>query len=302
MQSNHALFKRAIYHILATTVFLIIAQMNCIPASSSMVKKSALPLAQGKTLAQSARPKGTIIWSGRFGSSNWQEHWRIKKEGKWGMQNAQLISDPSGIFFKVLRVSYPAGSASPTVSRLYNAPLGGTGFYADLGITPRNILRLSYYVRFSDNFNFVKGGKLPGLFGGIGNNDTNIPDGTNGFSTRLMWRTNGDGEVYAYLPTSPNYGTSISRGSWRFQPGKWYHLEQQVRLNQPGQNNGRIQVWVDGKQVVNQDNLMFRTTDQLKVNGIFFSTFFGGDDPSWATPNNVYVDFAQFSVVRLNTY
>lgn len=76
-------------------------------------------------------------------------------------------------------------------------------------------MRLSYAVRFSSNFNFVLGGKLPGLYGGIGNTGGNIPDGTDGFSTRYMWGRNGVGEVYAYLPTSQQYGTGIGRGNWR---------------------------------------------------------------------------------------
>ncbi|WP_181449171.1 polysaccharide lyase [Nonomuraea aridisoli] len=44
-------------------------------------------------------------------------------------------------------------------------------------------------------------------------NGGRIPDGTNGLSTRFMWRANGAGEVYAYLPTSREHGTSLGRGA-----------------------------------------------------------------------------------------
>ncbi|HEY9669652.1 MAG TPA: hypothetical protein V6C91_22755, partial [Coleofasciculaceae cyanobacterium] len=227
-------------------------------------------------------------------------HWGIRKTGEWGLKNTEVMADYSDRFSKVLRVRYSAGSASPTVSRNQQAPLGGVQFFADLGMRSQDSLRLSYYVRFSKDFDFVKGGKLPGFFGGTDTDGRQIPDGTNGFSTRYMWRKNGDGEVYAYLPTSTKHGTSMGRGNWRFKRATWHHLEQEVVLNQPGQKNGRIRVWFDGKKVLDEDRLVFRTTNDLKIEGILFSTFFGGGDVSWATPKDVYADFADFSVSSLN--
>lgn len=56
---------------------------------------------------------------------------------------------------------------------------------------------LSYEVAFDKGFQWVKGGKLPGLRGG---SDTSgceggaEPNGTDCWSTRLMWRTAGEGE------------------------------------------------------------------------------------------------------------
>ena len=234
-------------------------------------------------------------WSNDFAQKDWKEQWNIRSGGAWGEENIEVISDPSRQFQQVLRVHYPEGSASPSVSRKKDRPLGGAQFYASLNIAPTDALKLSYYVRFSDDFEFVKGGKLPGLFGGSETSGGNIPDGTNGFSTRLMWRRDGDGEVYAYLPTSKNYVTSIGRGSWQFIPGVWHHIEQEVILNDPDQKDGMIRLWVDGELVVEKDNLTFRTTEDLKIEGIFFSTFFGGGSTSWATPKDVYADFADFS-------
>jgi hypothetical protein len=244
-------------------------------------------------VAAHAGSKSTL-WTGNFSSRDWRSRWSIRQQGDWGWQNTALVADPT--FSKVLRVRYPAGSASPTVSRKTGAPLGGAQFYTSLPLAPRDSLRLSYYVRFTNEFDFVKGGKLPGLFGGSATSGGEKPDGTNGFSTRFMWRRDGQGEVYAYLPTSSKYGTSIGRGQWYFTPGTWHHLEQQVDLNQPEKSNGRVQVWLDGKKVLDQRNLRFRATQTLKIEGIFFSTFFGGNDPSWATPKDVAVDFANFSM------
>jgi hypothetical protein len=57
-------------------------------------------------------------------------------------------------------------------------------------------------VLFPGNFDFRLGGKLPGMHGGnlMCSGSKMLPNGTNCFSTRLMWRENGAGEVYFYLP------------------------------------------------------------------------------------------------------
>lgn len=235
------------------------------------------------------------------------QQWRARQSGAWGLDNLSLLptsgrqSGTPGSRARALRVRYPAGSVSPGYARSARAPLGGGQFFATMGITPQTGVRLRYSLRFSENFNFVRGGKLPGLFGGRGNSGGNRPNGTDGFSTRFMWRQNGEGEVYAYLPTSDRFGTSIGRSGWRFRPGVWHQLEQEVILNRPGQANGRIRVWLDGREVVNQGGLTFRSVDQLQIDGLFFSTFFGGDDRSWATPRDVHIDFADFSLTPVDT-
>lgn len=267
----------------------------------SLVKADSLPVPEETPVTAEAKSTAVdhatpTLWSAEFNSNDWRESWNIANKGAWGEENLTVIETGDPNFPHVLRAVFPAGSASPSVSREANVPLGGGQFYADLGMPPQESLRLSYYLRFSDNFDFVKGGKLPGLYGGEGGSGGNIPDGQDGFSTRFMWRAEGDGEVYAYLPTSRRHGTSIGRGNWRFQPGVWHHLEQEIQLNQPGVADGRVRVWLDGQLVLDQVGLIFRSVDSLKIDGVFFSTFFGGGDASWATPQDVYIDFANFSV------
>jgi hypothetical protein len=223
--------------------------------------------------------------------------WDLRPGGSFGAANLDSLADPSGRFPQILQVQYPAGSASPTVTDTDNAPVGGAQMYLyRQGVAPADSLDLRYFVRFPSGFDFVKGGKLPGLFGGTVNNGKKIPDGTNGLSTRYMWRSAGRGEVYAYLPTSTAHGTSLGRGNWSFTPGPWHEIEQSVDLNTPGKSNGRIRVWFDKKLVLDQADLEFRTSESLKIEGLFFSTFFGGGDASWATPVDTHVDFADFAI------
>ncbi|WP_433291048.1 polysaccharide lyase [Pseudonocardia sp. CA-142604] len=210
--------------------------------------------------------------------------------GDFGLDHAQLLTTTPPDR-KLLRITYPAGSAS----RSAGGTDGGAQAYLELP-HPTDALDLRYQLRFPAGFDFVKGGKLPGLYGGTTTSGQQIPDGTNGFSTRYMWRADGNGEIYAYLPTSRNHGTSLGRGCWQFTPGTWTTLRQRVQLNTPGLSNGRITVWQDDNLVLDHTGLRFRTTDQLRIQGLFFSTFFGGDDTTWATPTDQHTDFADFTL------
>jgi hypothetical protein len=216
--------------------------------------------------------------------------------GTFGFDRMSFVPSGDPRFRTALRVKYPADSASQLSAASSDTEHGGAQLYLTWDRGPVGEAYLRYFVRFPDGFDFVKGGKLPGLYGGRMNNGRKIPDGTNGFSTRYMWRTGGAGEVYAYLPTSVAHGTSLGRGDWRFPTGTWTELEQHVRLNTPGQADGSVEVWLNGVPVLTRTGLIFRTTTDLKIEGLFFSTFFGGGDASWATPVDQYADFAGFTV------
>ncbi|SNX81589.1 uncharacterized protein MEPE_00294 [Melanopsichium pennsylvanicum] len=96
----------------------------------------------------------------------------------------------------VLQIFYPKGSYTPS-----QLPVGGTQFYAEtpFDLTLAQSVTFNYSVFFPAYYNFVLGGKLPGLYGGQegcggGNNAQDC------WSSRMAWRANGTGELYAYLP------------------------------------------------------------------------------------------------------
>jgi hypothetical protein len=213
----------------------------------------------------------------------------------FGLGRVEVLDEPDDEVGHVLRVTYPEGSASQSMARELGSAEGGAQVLLAMP-EPTDELHLRYFVRFPDDFQFAKGGKLPGLYGGAANAGGKIPDGTDGFSTRFMWRAQGDGEVYAYLPSSEDHGTSLGRGSWSFPTGRWVSIEQAVRLNYPDEDDGTVTVWLDGVEVFHAEDLEYRTVHNLKIDGLFFSTFFGGADPSWASPRDQVIDFADFEV------
>jgi hypothetical protein len=213
----------------------------------------------------------------------------------WGMERISVAEDallhqPAMTFF------YPRGSINPNNEA---APRGGASFYIRGGFESHvKAACLQYQVFFPADFAFAKGGKLPGLYGGRnekGESASGCRPGVeeDGFSTRYMWREKGAGSLYAYLPgKSESCGKYIGKGSWHFTPGAWTTLEQEVVLNDPGSSNGTLRVWVNGKPVIAQPNVVLRNTDDISIDGIFFVSFFGGKEPEWASPKDQQVTFA----------
>ncbi|GAA5952460.1 hypothetical protein JCM21900_005317 [Sporobolomyces salmonicolor] len=98
----------------------------------------------------------------------------------------------------VVQVEYEKGSYSGT-----DDPGGGVG-NLQLGVfgEGKNRAMVSHEVGFEQDFDFVQGGKLPGSYGGDMNAYCTGGQPTAAcFSLRLMWRANGAGEVYGYVPT-----------------------------------------------------------------------------------------------------
>ena len=137
------------------------------------------------------------------------------------------------------------------------------------------------------------------VYGGIGNTGENNPNGEDGFTTRYMWRENGKGILYPFLPTTPrdDMGTTFILGDPLFAAdNNWHTITQRVVLNTVGQDNGCITVWYDDQNIPTEEGLRFRTVDSFKIDGILFQTFFGGGSSKWATLVDTYVDFANFQI------
>jgi len=199
----------------------------------------------------------------------------------------------------VLQATYPAGGFQSNNSGAQWYNLWNTSDGSTFGT-----MMATYEVAFDANFDWVKGGKLPGLRGGLnstGCSGGNAADGHDCFSSRVMWRTNGAGEVYAYIPTTNNlcnaqgiicntdFGVSISRASFSFVSGQWNRITMLVRLNEPATvANGNIQLFFNDVQAIDQQNLQIRNSDSLSANGFYFSTFYGGNDASWAPPQTTH--------------
>jgi hypothetical protein len=158
-------------------------------------------------------------------------------------------------------------------------------------VPPRESAYAEYWVRFPADFEFVRGGKLPGLCGGRCNAGGKKPKDGEGFSSRLMWRSAGKLILYLYHMDQPGkYGEVFDLGL-DAQPGVWYKIGQRVTLNTPKRRDGAVEVWVNDRPALKRQGLRLRAKNDVKIDKFLVETFFGGDDLSWAPPADTYVDF-----------
>lgn len=219
-----------------------------------------------------------ISWFGNF--TNFAQ-WNIKISNLAELRD--IVKDPKGGSDMVLRVKYNAGS-------YWTSPIkGGTQFYVHpLETIVTGHVSFEFDVLFPADFDYAQGGKLPGLFGGragCSGGDT----ATDCFSARFMWGPNGSGYSYLYIPKkaphlpefcnltgfpgcTQQYGFGLAGGANYFPKDKWTNVKQTIRLNTPGQANGRLAIWINGVLKFDYDKIIFRTTNSISINGIMFET------------------------------
>lgn len=196
-----------------------------------------------------------------------------------------------------LRVDYAVGQIGPEKC--------GCGWRYSIG--RHETAELRYTVRFSKDFDWVKGGKLPGLCGGPDNVSGGRPaNGTNGFSARLMWRAEGRGEAYVYHKNQrSNYGDSFSFPTdFRFPTENDVHVRIRVTMNEPGKKNGKLYVWIKigdadaaaEMPLVSRTDMEWRTVDSFGIDSLYFESFHGGSDNTWAPTRASYAEFGGLRV------
>ncbi len=222
---------------------------------------------------------------------------------------ASIVDDDEVFSGKSLAVLYPEGQHRSANTGAQWQLLFDQGYEE---------LFVEYRVKFRDGFDFVRGGKLPGLIGGAANTGGDRPDGTDGFSARMHWRTDGSSgspldtdqasiTQYLYHPDQPNtFGEDFRwddspAGDWAFfDSDQWYHLRHRVVMNSvvngQGQHDGIVQAWLDGQMVLDLNNIRFRDVESLQIDGLYFSTFFGGSGDQWNTSKDEIAYFDDFKI------
>jgi hypothetical protein len=163
---------------------------------------------------------------------------------------------------------------------------------------------LEYKLFIPPDFDFVKGGKLPGLGGGRGNTGGKIPTGSDGWSVRFMFKEGGRLCAYSYTPDmAGGYGEKrfLKKGNQDFvlPRGEWVKIGLQVKMNGLGKNDGYIKCFVNDDLCLNAEEVIFRTSIKLKIDHLLFSTFFGGADSSYAPSKDCSMFFKDFKVEDL---
>jgi len=180
------------------------------------------------------------------------------------------------------------------------------GIHAGKTLTEANELYFLYELTFNSDYDFAKGGKLPGL-GGFNLSDVNEVNPTGcraegqqadaGFSLRSMFKENGTAILYAYHQNNPNLNLPVSDGKYAcgeeityqhngkafsFQKTKTYLVEQYVKINDANQANGIVTIHINGFKVLEKSDMVFSENGQYSINQLFIDIWHGGRTSDWA--------------------
>eukprot|EP00121_Abeoforma_whisleri_P017271 Awhi_evm1s15828 len=241
-----------------------------------------------------------------------------------GSLMASSVPDPNGHHNKVLEISFQSDSSGMA---------NGVQFYTDVAHDLKaDEATLEYYIRFDKNFDFSLGGKLPGLHGGnMECSGGRASNGENCWNTRLMFRNWNQLETSFYGPiekqsesfcrkcgkadlTAPGWtlesscsdvlqGSHCSLGlsDYRISKDKWIKIHQTVKLNTPGKTDGFYELKLNGQSYSKITNMVYRTTKNLSVNGLFFSVFQGNGLQNSNTGKNAKIFFKGVKIFARNS-
>jgi len=234
-------------------------------------------------------PKGEL---GPYSVKDWKRDWPgCKFEDGITEGRLTMVRQDNDLWW---RVAYAPGEIGPEK--------GGAGWRWPFSSNASQNVELRYQVIFEERFEFVSGGKLPGLCGGpktITGGDQCT--GFDGWSARLMWRKEGRGQAYVYHPNMKSkYGDEFDfPDDFRFPVGAAVQVRIAIAINTIGKRDGSLRVWAKlpeqaERLVVNQAAMEWTKDASIGVDSILFNTFHGGSDQSWAPKNPCAARFGRF--------
>ncbi len=165
-----------------------------------------------------------------------------------------------------------------------------------------------YYLRFAGDWNPERGGKLPGIAGTYGRAGWGgrPVHGDDGWSARGLFQGLKDGKTpigfYCYhMDMQGQYGSSWvwnieNRGY--LENNRWYCVEQYVKLNDVGKSNGILRGWIDDKLAFEKTDLLFRSTDSLKIENVWINVYLGGKWTS-KSEHHLFIDNIVISTFKI---
>lgn len=212
---------------------------------------------------------------------------------------AVIVKDPLNDSRNVLEIKYPKGKVGQEEE-------GGGAQWRLRFEKSCDKCTVEYQVMFPVGFDFVKGGKLPGLCGGTSPGGGKKSDGSDGFSARIMWREQGQIFQYMYwMERAPDkrWGDDLAwidingdQKPFSFIPGKWHTIKTEITMNTPGERDGNIMSWFDGALALSTVGAFRASGATFGIDSFNFTTFFGGNTLDRAPIKDEKVYFADFII------
>ena len=242
---------------------------------------------------------------GLYNISEWKRDWNNPAYEN-GLDKTYIIDGGGGN--KAMQWNYPKGSVGPTA---------GGGQFEPPNSAQADEIYMTYNIKFKPGFDWVLGGKLPGLTGGPHSYYSGVqkPAWSDGFSNGLMWGHGYGGQddkggIYFYIyhqDMSGLYGDCIRWGNFKFQtsPERWYNITIRMVMNtiksdgSGGNYDGIMEGFVDGKLVVSKSGMRFRNTSSVHIDKMKIYSHFGGSGAEYGAARD---EWTLIDDVELFTY
>ena len=231
---------------------------------------------------------------GLYNKNQWKADWNSPAYEN-GLDKTYIIETDDGN--RVMQLNLPKGSVGPTAGGIqWEAPFKG-----------QTEVYLSYNVMFKPGFNWVMGGKLPGLGGGPAYGSGTPMVWNEGFSSRLMWRygTNaGKIMFYSYHQgITGNFGDGDPWGPYILQTrdNAWHNITIRLVLNtidkkklvtdpqHAGNNDGLMEGFINGVLMTSVTGVCFRNLPSIMIDKMHITSFFGGNSEKFAAARDEWI-------------
>ena len=184
----------------------------------------------------------------------------------WGLlENARIVEIRDGPAKQAIEVRFLRTNT--------NAPAAESKMGMGFTWMPRSTGKsaaacLTYSVFVPKDFDFAKGGRLPGFV-----TNTSDQNGTaSSVSSRIAWRESGGLELRAQMADWLEPRRVAGDKPYILPRGQWVSLEQEIVLNAPGAKDGALRVWADGALVLEKTGLVIREKPETQISGVLAET------------------------------
>lgn len=97
--------------------------------------------------------------------------------------------------------------------------------------------------------------------------------------------------VYPCSICDQSTGIVFYRGAANLTVGSWNRFRMVMRLNTPNVTDGYLAFYHNNSLAFYFDKMLWREYPSVYIEGMMFSTFFGGNSVDWASPQTQYLYF-----------
>ena len=172
---------------------------------------------------------------GEYLDTEWEEDWNYPAWSDRDISPEIIRNEDADNGTNVMRFHFPEGSIGPTE--------GGGQWYTELD-SGYYELYFSYRIKFKPGFNWVLGGKIPGIRGGPSWEGFGAPGWSDGYIVLLMWSSAPRIRFYYYHHDMDHLYGNSEDWNYLIESGIWYNITIRIVMNTLNEILIKIEIFV----------------------------------------------------------